>query len=55
VVALTRMIEQRSDLLRFRIPRSLAPGCYNVLLTTTEQEPMLLEQQVVITVRWSDK
>jgi hypothetical protein len=55
VLALTHIVEQESDFLRFRIPRSLAPCCYNILLTTTEQEPRLLDQQVVITVRWSAK
>ena len=55
VVALTHIIEQGSDFLRFRIPRSLAPGRYSVLLATAEQQPTLLDQQVVITVKRSEK
>ena len=42
VVGLTHIIEQGSDFLRFRIPRSLAPGRYSVVLTTAEQQPTLL-------------
>jgi len=55
LVALTHIVEQGSDFLRFRIPRSLAPGRYNVVLATAEQQPRLLDQQVVITVKRSDK
>jgi hypothetical protein len=55
VVALTRIVEQESDFLRFRMPRSLAPGRYSVLLATAEQQPRLLDQQIVITVKRSNK
>ena len=51
VVALTHIIEQGSDFLRFRIPRSVAPGRYSVLLAAAEQQPALLDQPVVITVK----
>jgi hypothetical protein len=54
VVALTHIVEQGSDCLKFRIPRSLAPGRYSVLLATGEQQSRLLNQQVVITVKRSD-
>jgi hypothetical protein len=55
VVALTHIVVQGSDFLRFRIPRSLAPGRYSVLLATAEQQPRLLDQQVVNAVKRSDK
>lgn len=51
VVALTHIVEQEDDFLRFRIPRSLASGRYSVLLCTAEEQPRLLDQEVVITVR----
>jgi hypothetical protein len=54
VVALTHIVDQGSDFLKFRIPRSLAPGRYTVLLATAEQQSRLLDQQVVITVKRSD-
>ena len=54
LVALAHIVEQESNFLRFRIPRSLEPGRYSVLLATAEQRPRLLDQQVVITVKLSD-
>jgi hypothetical protein len=50
LVALIHIVEQGSDFLGF-----LAPGRYNVVLATAEQQPRLLDQQVVITVKRSDK
>ena len=55
VVWLSHIVEQGSDFLKFRIPRSLAPGRYRVVLATGEQRPTLLDQEVVITVKRSDK
>lgn len=54
VVALTHIVDQGSDFLKFRIPRSLAPGRYSVLIATAEQQSRLLDQEVVITVKRSD-
>ena len=55
LVALTHIVEQERDFIRFRMPRSLAPSRYSVLLGTAEQQSRLLDQQVVITVKRSDK
>ncbi|HXI43247.1 MAG TPA: hypothetical protein VNH18_30090 [Bryobacteraceae bacterium] len=55
LVALAHIVEQESNFLRFRIPRSLEPGLYSVVLATAEQQSRLLDQQVMITVKRSDK
>jgi len=55
LVALTHIVEQERDFIRFRMPRSLAPGRYTVVLAMAEQQSRLLDQQVVITVKRADK
>jgi len=51
VVALTHIVEQQEDMIRFRIPRSVMAGRYNILLALSDHwEPELLEQPVFVTV-----
>jgi hypothetical protein len=49
--ALTRIVEQSEMLIRFRIPQSLAPGQYRVILVLGDRWwPETLEQPVSIVV-----
>src|SRR5262249_5113090 len=49
--ALTHILEQGEDQIRFRIPKSPTAGRYSiVLMVTGHLEPELIDQQVFITI-----
>jgi len=45
-----KVLEQTDDAIEFRIPPFVKPGRLQLLLKTTGQEPLLLEQPVYITI-----
>jgi hypothetical protein len=51
VAALTHIIEQKVDFIRFRIPKPVAPGRYSILLAPAGNDPSLLDQRVYVTVK----
>jgi hypothetical protein len=49
--AITHMVEQRPDLIRFRVPSSLEPGMYQIVLVVDSRwETELIDQDIVLTV-----
>jgi hypothetical protein len=52
---MTHIVEQQPDLIRFRVPRSLEPGLYRiVLLAETSWGTELIDQDIVLTVLKAD-
>jgi len=45
-----KVLDQKDDVIEFRIPPSVKPGKLQLLLKTTGKQPLLLEQPVYITV-----
>lgn len=45
-----RVLDQKDDVIEFRIPPSVKPGRLQLLVKTTGKQPLLLEQPVYITV-----
>lgn len=49
--AITHIVEQRADLIRFRVPRLIDPGEYQIVLVAdTRWGTELIEQDVILTV-----
>ena len=45
-----KVLDQKDDVIEFRIPPSVKPGRLQLLVKTTGKQPLLLEQPVYITV-----
>ena len=45
-----KVLDQKDDVIEFRIPPSVKPGRLQLLVKTTGKQPLLLEQPVFITV-----
>jgi len=51
ITALTHIVEQSPDLIRFRVPLSLEPGSYRVVLLTNKHWGVeMIDQDVILTV-----
>ena len=49
--AITHIVEQRPDLIRFRVPRTLGPGKYQIVLVVDSRwGTELIDQDIVLTV-----
>jgi hypothetical protein len=46
-----KVLDQKDDVIEFRIPPSVKPGRLQLLVKTTGKQPLLLEQPVYITVQ----
>jgi hypothetical protein len=46
-----KVLDQKDDVIEFRIPPSVKPGRLQLLVKTTGKQPLLLEQPVYVTVQ----